>query len=272
MVQIVVRHVSGLKQGEVETITSFPTTIGRAPGCKPRLAVNDTRASGRHAELSIEDGQLILRDLGSTNGTYISGQRIERVRLLPNDIVEFGIEGPRLKFEFTQDELIGKLRPAVAPVATAASVLKPIIAIPPASSESLEEREFAFKHSSKYLLVVAGAALLVFALILFLLGQLLPSIPTGLLGLFLLCMGWACWRINITVNAKGICHQGMLSSVSIDWQDIREILTVRSKTRLLTHVVYVVRSDRKQIAFYCEDYKDGLELTQIISRRTGLKW
>jgi signal transduction histidine kinase/pSer/pThr/pTyr-binding forkhead associated (FHA) protein len=47
--------------------------IGRENGA---LALDDNTVSRRHAELIPKDGQWILRDLGSSNGTYINGQRV----------------------------------------------------------------------------------------------------------------------------------------------------------------------------------------------------
>lgn len=48
--------------------------IGRDGGA---LALDDNTVSRRHAELIPKDGQWILRDLGSSNGTYINGQRVD---------------------------------------------------------------------------------------------------------------------------------------------------------------------------------------------------
>ncbi|MCC9601287.1 EAL domain-containing protein [Stieleria sp. JC731] len=49
-------------------------TIGRKPGCSLKLQFNTV--SGKHAVLSVRDGVLYLRDLGSTNGTYVNGERL----------------------------------------------------------------------------------------------------------------------------------------------------------------------------------------------------
>ncbi|MFO0924281.1 MAG: FHA domain-containing protein [Pirellulales bacterium] len=50
-----------------------PFTIGRKPGCT--LQLNSKTISSHHADLHIREGQLILVDRGSTNGTYVNGQR-----------------------------------------------------------------------------------------------------------------------------------------------------------------------------------------------------
>jgi hypothetical protein len=50
-------------------------TIGRSPDC--RLQVPSAGASRRHASVACRDGGVMLRDLGSTNGTFLNGRRIQ---------------------------------------------------------------------------------------------------------------------------------------------------------------------------------------------------
>ncbi|MBI3927067.1 MAG: FHA domain-containing protein [Armatimonadetes bacterium] len=52
-----------------------PIMVGRRPGDGGHV-VNNPMVSGRHAELKYENGQLMVRDAGSTNGTFVDGQRI----------------------------------------------------------------------------------------------------------------------------------------------------------------------------------------------------
>ncbi len=52
------------------------TVVGREPG-DGGLAVLESSVSRRHAELRCERGTWQVRDLGSTNGTYIDGQRVD---------------------------------------------------------------------------------------------------------------------------------------------------------------------------------------------------
>src|ERR687892_12327 len=50
--------------------------IGRDPACD--IAIDDEELSPRHAELrALRDGRLELRDLDSSNGTFVGGLRIE---------------------------------------------------------------------------------------------------------------------------------------------------------------------------------------------------
>lgn len=59
----------------------------------------DLDASGRHAELRREDGQWILVDVGSRNGTWVNGERVGRAPLKDGDEIECGPGGPRLRVE-----------------------------------------------------------------------------------------------------------------------------------------------------------------------------
>src|SRR5581483_272318 len=59
------------------------TVVGRKEGCDLRL--NHKSVSKMHCVIVKTDGLLLLRDLGSTNGTRVNGQRVRRAALLPND-------------------------------------------------------------------------------------------------------------------------------------------------------------------------------------------
>jgi pSer/pThr/pTyr-binding forkhead associated (FHA) protein len=59
------------------------TLVGRREDCDLRL--NHKSVSKMHCVIVKTDGLLLLRDLGSTNGTRVNGQRVRRAALLPND-------------------------------------------------------------------------------------------------------------------------------------------------------------------------------------------
>jgi hypothetical protein len=64
-------------------------SIGRASDCT--IVINDTTVSKMHAEIIFENGNISIRDLGSTNGTFINGNKLNGTQLLqPNDIVKAG--------------------------------------------------------------------------------------------------------------------------------------------------------------------------------------
>ena len=63
-----------------------PWIVGRSKGCRFVLT-NDT-VSGRHAELRRRpDGRLEVFDLGSTNGTWVNGWRVDRAVLREGDVL-----------------------------------------------------------------------------------------------------------------------------------------------------------------------------------------
>ncbi|HET7631405.1 MAG TPA: adenylate/guanylate cyclase domain-containing protein [Gemmatimonadaceae bacterium] len=67
--------------------------VGRAPTCD--FPVIDPTISRRHAEVAADDTGVAVRDLGSSNGTFINGERIDVGHAAPGDAVTFG------KVEFT---------------------------------------------------------------------------------------------------------------------------------------------------------------------------
>jgi pSer/pThr/pTyr-binding forkhead associated (FHA) protein len=64
------------------------TSIGRSGDSN--LTIDDASLSGSHAEIVAKDGGFELTDLGSTNGTYIDGTRIESITLKDRDHLLFG--------------------------------------------------------------------------------------------------------------------------------------------------------------------------------------
>ena len=82
------------------------TLLGRDESCDVRL--DHKSVSKLHCVVVKTDGLLLLRDLGSTNGTRVNGQRVRRAALLPNDtiavanlkyVVKFGAELEKLEAE-----------------------------------------------------------------------------------------------------------------------------------------------------------------------------
>jgi pSer/pThr/pTyr-binding forkhead associated (FHA) protein len=62
-----------------------PIVVGRHPLCDVRL--HSIRVSRRHCFVTEFDGVVIVRDLGSSNGTLINGRRVEAGRLRPDDLL-----------------------------------------------------------------------------------------------------------------------------------------------------------------------------------------
>jgi pSer/pThr/pTyr-binding forkhead associated (FHA) protein len=62
-------------------LTDAQITIGRADDAT--LVLNDDYASTRHARIFPQDGQWIVEDLGSTNGTYLDRQKVTQPTPVP---------------------------------------------------------------------------------------------------------------------------------------------------------------------------------------------
>src|SRR5688572_20445498 len=65
-----------------------PLIVGRAPTCD--LSVADPTISRRHAELVVDEEQVTLRDLGSSNGTFVNGHKVAAATLEVDDLIAFG--------------------------------------------------------------------------------------------------------------------------------------------------------------------------------------
>jgi hypothetical protein len=87
--------VSGPAMGQIFPIVG-EASIGRDSGSAVPLAA-DTTVSRRHAVIASDGGGFIIRDQGSSNGTYVNGARVSEAPLRPGDEVTIG--GTRFRFE-----------------------------------------------------------------------------------------------------------------------------------------------------------------------------
>ena len=62
--------------------------LGRSSACQ--LVFEDDTVSRRHAELHVVDGHWMLRDLGSSNGTYVNGRRVTEAEVAAGDEIVLG--------------------------------------------------------------------------------------------------------------------------------------------------------------------------------------
>jgi pSer/pThr/pTyr-binding forkhead associated (FHA) protein len=84
---LVVRSGGG-RAGEVFEQIGARTLIGRSPECD--VFLDDVTVSRRHAELLHEGEQVVIRDLGSLNGTFVNRRRIEEAVLEDDDELQIG--------------------------------------------------------------------------------------------------------------------------------------------------------------------------------------
>ena len=78
-----------------ELLDGVAQVVGRAPTSD--IPIIDPTISRRHAEVECRDGSVTVRDLGSSNGTFVNGGRIERASASSGDTITFGKVGFKLQ-------------------------------------------------------------------------------------------------------------------------------------------------------------------------------
>jgi predicted component of type VI protein secretion system len=130
---------SGPNPGTVFDLTKEVTMIGR--DVTNEIVVGDAEVSRQHARLTRTPGGYVLEDLGSTNGSFVNGERLMAPRVLnPGDLVAFG-ETVSLMFDALAPEAAATvatpagspatLEPARAAQAAPAARPAPPQAVPP---------------------------------------------------------------------------------------------------------------------------------------------
>ncbi len=64
------------------------TVLGRGTNCD--IVLDDPGVSRHHAEISVEGGSASIRDLGSTNGVYVDGEKVTAARLTHGSTITMG--------------------------------------------------------------------------------------------------------------------------------------------------------------------------------------
>ncbi|MGY0611695.1 FHA domain-containing protein [Luteimonas sp. A501] len=115
-VRIVLRGVGGHYHGRSFTLER-PRLVGRAP--EADIRIDEAAFSERHARLEMLRGEVVLRDLGSAEGSQVNGEPVRDAMLRPGDQVVFDahhrfvLEAP----SGARGDSRAELAPAEAPVA-----------------------------------------------------------------------------------------------------------------------------------------------------------
>ena len=73
----------GRLSGTTIPLSTSAVLIGRAPACT--LVLDDDYSSSRHARIFPQGDHWVVEDLGSTNGTFVGGHRLNEPTILPID-------------------------------------------------------------------------------------------------------------------------------------------------------------------------------------------
>ncbi len=113
---------SGPTPGKIFPMEGDVITIGREAG--NGIVINDAEVSRKHTQFVFQGGKYIVTDLGSTNGTFVNGQRLTGQHILqPGEVISLG-------------EQINLLFESVLPVDPNATMMSPsrqagAVAVPP---------------------------------------------------------------------------------------------------------------------------------------------
>ena len=93
------RVVSGARAGSTERFDTGVVMVGRHPTSDLQFDPHqDLDVSARHAELHLVAGAWRVQDQGSTNGTFVNGERIASARAIATgDTITFGTHGPSVE-------------------------------------------------------------------------------------------------------------------------------------------------------------------------------
>jgi FHA domain-containing protein len=123
-----------LEEGPDITLDRTIVVVGRHPACETRL--DSLRVSRHHCCMTQENGEVVVRDLGSTNGIRINGQRVEMGRLRPGD--ELSIAHIRYRLENGQghDQTIAEPVSVAGAARSGAEERGPLISAPVREKEA----------------------------------------------------------------------------------------------------------------------------------------
>lgn len=94
------------------------TILGRDSECD--ITIPGTHLSRQHAEIAISGNKLLVKDLGSSNGTFVNGKQVTDAELEPGDQIQFDVltftvEGPGQKEDLNATMIRTAVKPKPKP-------------------------------------------------------------------------------------------------------------------------------------------------------------
>jgi hypothetical protein len=110
-------YLTGGRAGQAVTLGKSYALLGRAPHADVRFGPDhDLAVSARHAAVVLRAGTWVLRDLASTNGTFVNGTKVDgEVTLADQDLIRLGDGGPLVRFGVLQESWAGPSLEAEVP-------------------------------------------------------------------------------------------------------------------------------------------------------------
>ena len=109
MFDLTVASPDGKVIQQVELIEGRRVRIGRSPDNDVRIA--DPKVSRQHAEIKLFDDRWVIRDLDSTHGCYVQGQRIRELSISPG--LEVRIGAAVFRFTRTTERLSAEIAASI---------------------------------------------------------------------------------------------------------------------------------------------------------------
>jgi predicted component of type VI protein secretion system len=154
---------TGPNPGTKHDLTKEVTLLGR--DVSNEIILGDSEISRQHSRLTRTPGGYVIEDLGSTNGTFVNGERLMAPRVLkPGDLVALG-ENVTLTFDAVSTEAAATVASSAVPLG---GVQAPPMPAPAAAAPAQAVREAPIglvekKRRSPWLLAGIGCFVIIFA-------------------------------------------------------------------------------------------------------------
>ena len=211
--------LSGARVGRVETFRKAYIGLGRHPLSDVRFdPERDLDVSSRHAAVIRHGEAFVVRDLGSTNGTFVNGQRISGdVTLTDGDRIGLGAHGPAVEFH----RVASQPEADVVSAAVRASAER-------VSAPREQHPAVAVRRTSTALRIAAEVARQTRQL------RLTTKVLIGLLAAVLAAFGWLQWtarrdarelaRLQARADSLGLAAQQLLTRFQTELASVRDAL------------------------------------------------